>query len=200
MATLGNTTTPGTNWFEQGVNTPPNQVAQAFTTPSGGGIIITGIHAYFALVSGGSATAYCCVWDNSGNLIAHVSVSVPNGTATVGGQQWNTATLGTPVYVAGSTSIYIGFSVAEANGFFTTDESSGSSVWNTQSSVPGSLSGNTTSTMNGIGAYVDYTPAGGYVWNGSSWVACDIQIWNGSAWVDPTGDQVWNGSSWVNGS
>lgn len=40
--------------------------------------------------------------------------------------------------------------------------------------------------------------AGGYVWNGTSWVASQgIYVWNGTAWVLCLGVFVWNGASWV---
>jgi hypothetical protein len=200
MATVGNTSTPGHNWIEQGVNTPPNQMATAFTMPSGGGLI-TNLHAYFALVAGGSATAWCCLWDASGNLLGSVAVSVPNGTASVGGQQWNTGALSTPIYVAGGATIYLGFAVRESNGFYTTDESSGSSIWNTQSSPPASLSGNTSSAHNALGAYADYTPVTAHLRRSGAWVTTGtIYVRRSGAWVQASTLQVRRSGAWVNGS
>lgn len=197
---VGNTSTPGHNWFEQGVSTPPNQVATSFTMPSGGGLI-TNLHAYFSLVSGGSATAWCCLWDSGHTLIANVPVSVPNGSASVGGQGWRTAALGTPVYVAGGATIYLGFSVSESNGFYSTDNGSGSSVWNTDATPPGNLSSLSSTPYNSIGAFADYLPVSIRVRRGGAWVqtgevhvlrsgvqtqATRLAVRRSGAWVDAT--------------
>ncbi|WP_223693799.1 fibronectin type III domain-containing protein [Leifsonia poae] len=40
--------------------------------------------------------------------------------------------------------------------------------------------------------------AGGYVWNGTSWVASlGVYVWNGTGWVLCQGVYVWNGTSWA---
>lgn len=204
MATLGNTTTPAHNWFEQGVNTPPNQVATAYTMPSPGGTI-TELHAYFSLVAGSGATAFICMWDASGHTILNFwSGAVATGSASTGGQQWNGGLTNTPVFVSAGTVVYIGFSVQQANGFITTDESSGSSIWNTVApgAAPGDLGAGFSSTGHfAIGSYAVYTPASAWVWNGSLWVsASEVDGYNGSTWGASTGIQVWNGSSWVDAS
>lgn len=197
FSTVGDGATPGHNWFEQGVNTPPNIVASGYTMPSPGGTIYK-LWAYFGLVAGGPATAYLCMWDASGSLLGSVGVSVANGSASAGGQAWNGANLATPVFVASGATVYFGFAVSESNGFYTTDESSGSSIWTTNSSVPNSLNGNSSTGHFAIGAYAEYFPGVIHVWNGSSWLNGEVQVWNGSAWANPTGILVWNGSAWVN--
>jgi hypothetical protein len=40
--------------------------------------------------------------------------------------------------------------------------------------------------------------AGGYVWNGTSWVASlEVYVWNGTSWVICLGVYVWSGTAWV---
>lgn len=200
MAVVGNNTTPTHNWFEQGVNTPPNQVYTSYTMPSGGGTI-TQLFGYFVLVAGSGSTAFVCVWNASGStILCFWSGAVPTGSTGAGNQQWNGGNVNSPTFIAGGTVIVIGFSVQQANGFIASDESSGSSSWNTVAagSAPGPLTGGSSSGFNAVGAYANYTPGEGWVWNGSAWVNGPIVVWNGSAWANPTGIQVWNGSAWVN--
>ncbi len=196
MPSFGNTTTPNHNWFEQGVNTPPNQVGSHFNMPSGGGLITT-LHAYFGLAAGGPATAWLCLWDGSFNLLASVAVSVANGSASVGGQAWHSGTLATPVYRAGGASIFLGFAVAEANGFITTDESSGTSVWNTDATPPGNLA-NTSTGFNGIGAYADYLPVSARVRRGGAWAQTgNIYVRRSGVWTQATRVRGRRSGAWV---
>lgn len=40
--------------------------------------------------------------------------------------------------------------------------------------------------------------AGGYVWNGTAWVASQgVYVWNGTNWVICLGVYVWNGTTWT---
>lgn len=199
MAQVGNSTTPTHNWFEQGVNTPPNQVATSYTMPAGGGTV-TQLFAYYGLVAGGGATAFNCMWNSSGTLLSFWSGAVALGSASAGGQAWNGGNTNAPVFVAGGTTIWLGFAVQQANGFFTSDESSGSSSWDTVApgSAPGSFTSTSSTGHNAIGSYAVYTPGEMWIWNGSAWVGNTVQVWNGSAWASPTGIFVWNGSAWVN--
>src|SRR5260221_4464881 len=105
MAILGNSTTPTAGWDWPGGG---YEFASNFTTPSGGGILISTIHAYFATPSGAS-TGYVCVWSNGGTLLGSVNIgSLPAGSQSPGGQSWQAGTLGANLYVAGDTAIWIG--------------------------------------------------------------------------------------------
>ncbi|GEM_PF-5282277 len=197
MPQVGNSSTPGSIYFFQGVNTPPNQVATAFTMPASGGLI-TNLHAYFATEANGTATCWLCLWDGSGNLLGSVAVSVPQGTNSVGGQAWHTGALATPVYVSGGSTIYIGFSVPEHNGFVTTTESTGSSVWNTDASPPGSLSGFSSTGFHALGAYADYQPVSARVRRSGAWVQTGlIYVRRSGVWTQATRVRVRRSGAWV---
>lgn len=199
MATIGTTTTPAHNWIEQGVNTPPNQMASGFTMPASGGVI-TNLHAFFGLVANGPDTAWCCLWDSGFNLLGSVAVSVANGTASVGGQTWNTGALATPIYIAGGATIYIGFAVKEVDGFFTTDESSGSSIWNTNASPPANIA-STATPYNGLGAYADYLPVVVRVRRSGAWVVTGtVDVQRAGVRTQATQVAVRRSGAWVNGT
>src|SRR5260221_5943037 len=105
MAILGNSTTPTAGWDWPGGG---YEFASTFTTRSGGGILISTIHAYFATPSGAS-TGYVCVWSNGGTLLGSVNIgALPAGSQSAGGQSWQAGTLGSNIYVGGNTAILIG--------------------------------------------------------------------------------------------
>jgi len=199
MATVGNTTTPASNFFFYGVNVQ-NAAWSSYTMPAGGGLI-TQLNGFFDLDTGGPSTCFLCVWDSSGNLLASASVaSVPAGSQSSGGQAWHSANLATPLFVAGGTLINIGWWVPQANGMVATTESTGTTFSGTQAGSPGTASGPAVSSVGALGSYATYTPGNVWVWNGSAWVAGSLpSVWNGSAQVQGI-PQVWNGSSWVLGS
>ena len=159
MATLGNSTTPtyGYNSYQS----TANQVAEAYTMPSPGGIISS--VSFYGSGDGATAnTAYGCVWSSGGTLLAHGSgVSTSGGSASAGGQAWHTDTLTTPLFVAGGTTIYIGWERSTGSYFDWSFASSGASVCYTAASTPASF-GSTASGpgLGTIGAYATYTPAG----------------------------------------
>lgn len=202
MSTLGNTGTPLSGWDEPGTG---YAFATEFTTPSGAGIIISDIHAYFD-ISSGSATGKVAVWSSGGTLLASASVGSLNvKTGGVGNSlDWWSASV-TPFYVAGSTSIWIG-GYTSGNLLFNS-ETGGSSNVKSMGGTLGSFSGSSSSGIGGAGAYVDYTPAGCYVYNGSSWVAGEAVINTGTSgspvWTDgevqantgTSGSPVWTPSS-----
>src|SRR5258708_15586285 len=104
MPQLGNTGTPTAGWDWPGSG---YAFASSFNTPSGGGILISTIHAYFATPSGAS-TGYVCVWDNGGTLLGSVNIgSLPGGGQSPGAQSWQVGTLRTALYVARRTALRI---------------------------------------------------------------------------------------------
>lgn len=196
MPTVGNSTTPGHSFFFQGVNTPPNQVGSHFNMPSGGGLI-TALHAYFSTEANGTATCWLCIWDGSFNLLGSVPVSVAQGSNSVGGQAWHAGTLSTPIHLSSGQSFFLGFAVPEHNGFVTTDESSGSSVWNTDATPPGNLA-NVSTGHNAIGAFADYTPVSARVRRSGAWVQTGtIFVRRSGVWVQATRLQVRRSGAWV---
>lgn len=165
MSTLGDTTTPTAGWDWPGSG---YEFATSYNTPSGGGILITEIHAYFDSPSGAS-TGYVCVWDNSGNLLASASVgALSAGSASAGGQSWHGATLSTPLYVGPSTTIWIG-GYGTGNVVFSSEVGGTSSIKSVGSGGPGSFSGHAGSGIGKAGSYVVYGPAGGRVRRSSAW-------------------------------
>lgn len=107
MATLGNSTTP--TYGYDSYQSSANQAAQLYTMPSPGGTI-TSVSFYGAADGSNHNTAYGCIWDSSGNLLAQGSgVNTTGGSPSAGGQAWQTDTLTTPLYVAAGTQIYIGW-------------------------------------------------------------------------------------------
>jgi hypothetical protein len=160
MTTLGNSATPLSGFDNPGSGFA---FASSYTTPSGSGILIQTLHAYFDSASGAS-TGYCCVWDNSGTLLASVNVGTLNvKTGGVGNAlDWWSGNLATPLYVGPSTAIWIG-------GYAT-----GSTLFNTESTGQAA-----------VGAYVDYINAGGYVNTGTSgspvWTAAPIFVNTGTS-------------------
>jgi hypothetical protein len=186
MSTLGNTGTPSSGWLWPGSG---YAAATSFTTPSGGGILISTLHGYLDSASG-SSTGYLCVWDNSGNLLASVNVgTLAVGSQSAGGQQWYSGNLSSPVYVAGSTAIWIGF-YATGSLLFSSESGGSSNTKSMGSGGPGSFSGSSSSGIGGVGAYVVYTNAGAWVNTGTPsspvWTAGPIQINTGTP-----GSPVW---------
>lgn len=180
---VGNTTNPpgGGLWYE--VTSGKNQYAQSFTMPSPGGYI-TDASAYFDLVSGGPATCYVCVWDNSGALLGSASVgSVSNGTTGVDAQHWHSGTFaGNGIFVASGATFWLGI-WTPGNCVWTT-ESTGACASDSQPSAPGSFASHGTEQGNGFPVYADYTPAGMYVNTGTSgspvWTAAPVFVNTGT--------------------
>lgn len=195
MSTLGNTTTPLSGWDNPGSG---YGFATSFTTPSGGGILISDIHAYFDTTSG-SPTGYVCVWNNSGTLLASASVGTLSvKTGGVGNPlDWHSASI-TPLYVGPSTAIWIG-GYSTGSLLFNSESGGSSSVKSMGGSGPGSFASHTSSGIGGAGAYVDYTLAGGYVRRSSSWVAGEAVVRRSSAWtaaeVTARRSSAWNPTS-----
>jgi hypothetical protein len=186
MSTLGNTTTPASGWQWPGSG---YAFATSFTTPAGAGVFISTLHAYFATPSGAS-TGYCCVWDNSGTLLASVNIgALPAGSQSAGGQSWQSGNLGTALYVAASTAIWIG-GYGTGNVVFSSESGGSSNTKSMGGGGPGSFSGSGSSGIGGAGAYADYSNAGAYVNTGSAgspvWTAGPAYINTGTA-----GSPVW---------
>lgn len=190
MSTFGNTTTPAAGW--ELVGSAGSAAATSFTGPSTGAIVTT-LHGYFDAGSG-NPTGYLVIWDNSGNVLGSVNIgTLPVGSQSAGGQAWHSGTLGTPVTLTASQVVWLGF-VASANLLFSSE--TGGSSYKVAMTSPASFTGQVTTGIGAVGAYADYTPPGGKVWNGSAWTAIPPKVWNGSAWVQSNG-KVWNGSAWV---
>ncbi len=188
MATLGYTTTPSHFQFGEGFNIG-DQIGLAATMPSPGGVI-TVLHA-FAQSFNGTNTMTLVVWDASGNVLASGTASAASSPSS---GAWVTTTLGTPLFVASSATIYIGFAnpnnTSGNSGFVAEyDQAGGTTKWNQQSSAPGNLLTGTNATNltnTNIGAYADYTPAGMYVRRSGVWTAAPVYVRRSGAWVQAT--------------
>ena len=168
MATLGNSTTP-TFGFDQFTSTA-NQAAQLYTMPAGGGLI-TDVTFYGSGNGASSNTAYGCIWDSGGTLLAQgAGVATTGGSGAGGGQAWHTDTLTSPLFVAGGTSIYIGWQRSTATTFDWSFAGDGATsvAYRTAGNTPSNF-GTTVTVQNGsIGAYATYTPGGGKVNTGTA--------------------------------
>lgn len=186
MATVGSTLTPsGASYVE--VATPAGQqVAGLFTMPTPGGLI-TSISAYAG--SDGGTSGWVCIWNGAGTLLGSVAVTLNNGSAG-----WVTGTLATSVFVAGGSSLYIGWQ--SANGYyFTWYSTSGTTYTGYNSTNPGNLANGGTGAYL-AGAYATYTPTGAKVWNGTTWADAAAKVWNGTTWAAAE-VSVWNGTTWA---
>jgi hypothetical protein len=180
MTTLGNSATPLSGFDNPGSGFA---FASSYTTPSGSGILIQTLHAYFDS-AGGASTGYCCVWDNSGTLLASVNVGTLNvKTGGVGNAlDWWSGNLATPLYVGPSTAIWIG-GYATGSTLFNTESTGSSNDKSMGSGGPGSFSGSSSTGQAAVGAYVDYINAGGYVRRSGVWTAAPIFVRRSGAWV-----------------
>lgn len=199
MATLGNTTTPTYGW--DSYLSTANQAAEAYTVPAGGGIFSS--VSFYASGDGGTANvAYGCIWDSSGNLLAHGSgVSTSGGSGAAGAQAWHTDTLTAPLTVAGGTTIYIGWQRSTASTFDWSFANDGAAVsYHTAGNTPSNF-GTGVSVQNGsIGAYGTYTVNTGqkvYVRRSGSWIQVGtVRVRRSGAWVTATA-KVRRSGAWV---
>jgi hypothetical protein len=196
MATVGYTTAPTTN-YNYGTY-EGQQVAAWFAMPSPGGLI-SEIYVYARTNSGSSHAGYVCLWDDSGNLLASASCTIP------GSEGWFHGTLGTPYFMVSGTGFWMGVQTSDTStsGLYAhMNNDSGSTVdWAHNNTRPGALANISQHTSNVLGVYADYTPGGAWVWNGSSWNVGETEVWNGSSWnPGALGVQVWNGSAWNTGN
>lgn len=107
-------------------------------------------------------------------------------------------------YDEGGTSVqYLWTEYSKDGGAFTGGQSGGWGVRTYNNLLPGSYVFRARA-HNAIGDSPNTTAAavqvlpGGYVWNGTAWVASlGVYTWNGTAWVIALGVYTWNGSSWV---
>ena len=173
MATFGSSTATPSGGAYYFVSSGKNQYATLYTAPAQP-VEVTQLAAYFDLYSG-SGTCYVCMWDASGNLLASASVgTVSTGTQSPGGQHWHSATLATPVLLAASQQVYLGW-WSPGDALWTT-ESSGTCASDAQSGGPGSFASHAAEQGNAIGAYATYSPAG--VWIApSGTVKSPIAVW-----------------------
>jgi hypothetical protein len=195
MAQFGDSTTPTAGYDYPG--TTGYAAASQFTMPAEGGLI-TELHGYFDAVSG-SPQGWVCMWSSGGTLLASQSVgNLNDGTVVAGGQQWYGAILSTPYYLAGGTTVWLGF--VSAGSLVFSSETGGSSNYKGMTS-PGSFSGSSSTGIGTVGAYAVYTPGNAYTWNGSSWVAGGLpEICTVGTTFTGGVPYVWDGSSWVQGS
>lgn len=192
MTTLGYTATPGAGVFSVAANTENAAAIQA-TMPSPGGTI-TALHAHFRAFDSGSHTAWLCVWNSGGTLLASVAVSVG------GGQQLYSANLASPIFVAGGTVLYIGFVIGSI-GYTVEYDSTGTSYnGSNATSPPGNISFGS-SGFGTIEAYADYV-LGMYVNTGTPavpvWTPAPVTVNTGTpaapVWTAITGDLVNTGT------
>jgi hypothetical protein len=185
VAQLGNSVTPTSGWDWPGSG---YAFASQFTAPSGAVILISAIHAYFATPSGAS-TGYVCVWDgSSGALLTSINIgALPGGSQSAGGQSWQVGTLGTPLPVAGGTSIWIG-GYGTGNVVFSSGSGGSSNVKSLGGGGPGSFAGSGASSIGIAGAYVDYSIGQIYYGDpsGNGVPHSIVAVWYG----DPSGNGV----------
>lgn len=188
MSTLGNATTPTTptyGWINSGTHM---QVADSYTVPAGGGLFSS---ISFWAAGSGTLTIHGVIWDSSGTVLAFgPGVSTSGGAGSgVGATAWNTDTLSTPVFIAGGTTIYIGWqcnSAASTYWAYNGNITSPSTQWNTPSGSSGqSFSGHATQSPAGIvAAYATYTPGGIYVNTGTPaspvWTPAELSVNTGT--------------------
>lgn len=182
MATLGYTATP--NYGYDSYQSTANQVAQLYTMPAPGGII-TSVSFYGSGNGGSNNTAYGCIWNSSGILLAQGSGVVTNGgSASAGGQAWHTDTLTASLWVAGGTQLYIGWERSTGTYFDWSFASDGAAVsYHTAASTPANF-GSSLAVQNGsVGAYATYSPAGLKVRRSGAWVNKPVYIRRSGAWV-----------------
>lgn len=180
MATLGNSTTP--TYGYDSYSSTANQAAQLYTAPSPG-IIISSVSFYGSGTTGN--TAYGCIWNSSGTLLAQGSgVSTSGGSASAGGQAWHTDTLTASLFVAAGTQIYIGWQRSTASTFDWSFSNDGASVsYHTGGSTPSNFGSAVTVQNGSIGAYATYTPAGMYVRRSGAWTAAPVYVRRSGAWT-----------------
>lgn len=165
--------------------------------PAGGGLI-TDVHAYWDAESA-PGTGYVCIWNaSSGALMASASV----GTVGVSGngwgaQHWHSATLGTPLWVAGGVGIAIGFWMPQTSGLTASVETGGSSFSGTQAGSPGTASGPATG-VGALGAYADYLPLSAHILRGGVWTQCSgVDVLRSSAWGSLQELEIERSSAWT---
>jgi hypothetical protein len=200
MATVGNTTAPGSSYSDYSNHTGA-QAGSYFVMPSSGGLI-TDLHVYCKTYSGSSEAGWLCLWNGSGSLLASASCTVP------GSMGWVAATLSSPYFISSNSGIFIGVQVDSTAGVSIYYQSASSPDvvdigYNT--TIPSALANFVQESANGghnsMGAYADYTPGGAWVWDGSNWNAGECVVWDGSNWnPGALGVQVWDGSNWNTGN
>lgn len=196
MATLGNTTTP-TYGYDAYTSTA-NQAAQPYTMPTGGGLI-SSVSFYGAGDGSSHNTAYGCVWDSAGNLLARgAGVSTTGGSQHQGSQSWNTDTLTTPLYVAGGTSLFLGWQRSTATTFdWSWANDSAAVAYRTAGSTPSNLGTAVSVQAGSIGAYATYTPNKLRIRRSGVWVEFILKIRRGGVWKLPNAVYVRRSGAWV---
>lgn len=159
MPTVGNTAKPTNTQEFFGLNST-NQMAQLITMPAGGPWLITAIAAWIGGVNM-TATAQLCVWGTGGALLqASGQFTVANHGGLALGASGLYSSSGFSILINGGDSVYVGWwrhpSHSVQNGRF----SSGSHLHDTAGAAPETLSGFSTDSSGGLGAYVaDYQTA-----------------------------------------
>lgn len=155
MPTVGNTAKPTTSAESNGLNTN-NQMAQLITMPPGGPWLITALGCWLAGVNQ-TVTGRLVAWSPAGTFVAmSAPFTIANGgNLGVGNSILHTAAVS--IQINGGDSLYVGFwrnpSGTVQNGRY----ASGSHLHDTAGSSPETLSGFSTDSVGGIGAYVaDY--------------------------------------------
>ena len=192
MPTVGNTVTPtyGAFWYD--LNTD-NASWYIITMPVNG--YITELHAYFDGELG-SGQGYCCLWNgNTGALLATVNVgTVPQGSNSAGGQAWHGGALTTPLYVAGGTTLAIGFWMSQSVGFVTSVNSTGTSYVGVQASAPGTATG-PASGYGSFGAYAVYSQFGTFIRRSGAWANRTVKLFRSGTWVNAT-RKIFRSGAW----
>ncbi len=196
MATLGNSTLPGSGYWFDDFGNKEFWTTRLFTVPAGGATV-TDMYVYVG-GHGGSATIQMVIWDNTNAIVWNSgNITAPAGSVSVRGQGWVHASVPSIVLAAGTYSF----------GFWT----SGHVIWTFQSSggvrarsglgSPGNNTGTSSeygsSSYGELGCYITYTPGGTggiiYINTGTAgspiWTQADALINTGTP-----GSPVWTQS------
>lgn len=201
MSTLGKTTTPTTGSFGYVENY--GTVAMQFTTSQSG---LYSSVSFCAAAYSGSLKIHGVIWDASGNVLAF-GPGVTTSGGTVGGdgdQTWFTDSFSTPVFIAGGTTIYIGWQTDTHTQYvwaYNGNDHSPNAVWNNAlyGTTGQGIGSNSVMSPNGaVAAYATYSQAGVWI-EPSGTVKAPVAIWCNPAGTVVKAKGVWvsNGSGGV---
>jgi hypothetical protein len=206
MPTLGKTATPnsGTHGYILGSQ---KQVGMLFTVPAGGGLFQS---VSFWAATTTSGYIWGVIWDSGGTVLVNgvgvnTSGGAQNGTGPGGDGQFHTDTFTTPKYIAGGTSIYIGWQNNDATNTYWAynggDHSPNAEWRGGVTGSPASFSGHSAESPSGaVAAYATYILAGGNVYRSGVWTPTEVDVRRSGANNAAAGVWVYRSGVWQPGS
>jgi hypothetical protein len=197
MSNAGRTTTSGNDTWVTNTGSN-NQYAYKLTLPQDG--IVSALNVYMA-GSGGTCRTRLCLWTTGGTLlVAATQFTAGAGSGGVNGQSFHRSTI-TPLLLSAG-DYYIGFWRNGADGAEWSYNAGSGTIHPSAPSAgvsnvgsPGSL--NTGSSTTGqMSAYLEYTPPGAQVYDGSTWQDTPAYCFDGTDWQLMDGIYVFDGSTW----